>query len=58
MAEIPSIKVQNPKGGMMIINARDYDPVIHKMWSDVETSKPVASSSDSKASKSTAKKKS
>ena len=58
MKDLPTIEVQNPKGGMMIINARDYDPVIHKMWSEVGTSKPVASSSDSKASKSTAKKKS
>ena len=43
MSEIPTITVVHPKGGTMVINQSDFDPKIHKLWSDVEASKPASS---------------
>jgi hypothetical protein len=44
MSSIPTIKVVNPKGGAMVINQTDFDPKIHKLWSDVASTKPISSS--------------
>ena len=53
MSEIPTITIVGPKGGAMVINESDFDPKIHKLWSDVGASKPA---SEEKA-KTTSKKK-
>ncbi len=35
MAELPTIKIKNPKGeGFILINEADFDPQTHKRWEE------------------------